>query len=278
MKYADEIYGNTTIDGIFEEPIPVAGDMGDSHGALFAQQCWEPGMGKCTMGTGCSIMMNIGDKPRRSKSRLNTSLAWGMSGKVEYVFEGVIVFQGDTVKWLRDEMGFIENSAQSEEYANRVDSCDGVYFVPAFSGLGTPYWRVDVRAMIYGMNRSTNKYHIVRAGLESSTYQIRDIIEPMKREAGVELNEFRMDGGPANNAMLMQFTADILNTKLLCNDVEELSALGAAYAGGLAVGFFKDRSEIASLFKSSTSYEPKMDREKAEALYQGWKDAVKHLL
>ena len=278
VRFSDEVYGYTTVDGIFDRPIPVAGDMGDSHGALFAQQCWERGMGKCTFGTGGSIMMNIGDGFVRSKNRIGTSIAWGLGGKVEYVFEGTIVCMGDTIKWLINEMGFIENSAQSQEYAQKVDSTDGVYLVPAFTGLGAPHWQSGVRGMICGMNRFTNKYHIVRAGVESIAYQIRDIVDPMLKDAGIELGELRVDGGPTNNSFLMQFTADILNTRLVKNSVEELSALGAAFAGGMAVGFFEGRDEIASLRRTSAEYSRTMPDDQAEALYAGWQEYVKMLL
>jgi len=275
---SDEIYGTTTLDGIFDKPVPVAGDMGDSHGALFAQQCWEKGMGKCTFGTGGSIMMNIGDTPILSKNKVVTSIAWGLSGKVEYVFEGTIVCMGDTIKWLINELGLINSNEESEIFAKKVDSTEGVYLIPAFMGLGSPYWRSDVRAMICGMNRYVNKYHIVRAGLESIAYQMRDILEQMIKDAGLSLKELRVDGGPTNNNFLMQFTADILKTDIIKNSVEELSALGAAYAGGLAVGFWKDRAEISSLWRSAKTYKRSMPESKADELYGGWLDSVQMLL
>lgn len=276
--FSDEIYGETTLDGFFDTPIPVAGDFGDSHGALFAQQCWSKGMGKCTFGTGGSIMMNIGTKPFPSKNRLNTSIAWGLGGTVEYVFEGTIINMGNTVKWLAGNMGFMENSAQSQELAQRVESTEGVYLVPAFNGLGAPYWNSDVRGIICGLLSTTRAEHVVRAGLEAISYQMRDIIDPMLRDAHMELSELRVDGGPTNNEFLMQFTADILGTELVKNNVEELSALGAAYAGGLAVGFWKDRDEIASLRKISGTYKRSMEEEQVENLYAGWKKCVRMLV
>ncbi|MCD8195841.1 MAG: glycerol kinase GlpK [Lachnospiraceae bacterium] len=278
VLFSDEIYGETTLEGYFDHPIPVAGDMGDSHGALFAQQCWNKGMGKCTFGTGGSIMMNIGEKPVRSKNRLNTSIAWGMDHVVEYVFEGTIINMGNTVSWMKNDMHFIESSAQSQELAESVDSTEGVYLIPAFNGLGAPYWDSDARGIICGLLSTSTVQHVVRAGLEAIAYQIKDIITPMMRDACLELEELRVDGGPTNNGFLMQFTADILGTRLLKNDVEELSALGAAYAGGLATGFWKDREEISGLRSASDIYERRMDEKEAEKLYAGWRKYVETLI
>jgi len=276
---SNEVFGTTTVGGIFETPIPVAGDMGDSHGALFAQQCWETGTGKCTFGTGGSVMMNIGTRPLMSKNRIVTSIAWGLSGVVEYVFEGVIICMGDTIKWLINEAGLIKNSAESQTFSEMVDSSNGVYMVPAFDGLGAPHWESELSAMICGLHRNSNKYHIVRAGVESIAYQIRDIVDPMLKDAGIPLKELGVDGGPTNNAFLMQFTADILNTRLVRNSVEELSALGAAYAGGMAVGFWKDRQELTALKRvTDDNYVRRMPDVEVENLYGGWKNAVNMLI
>lgn len=276
---SNEVFGVTTVDGIFEKPIPVAGDMGDSHGALFAQQCWEKGTGKCTFGTGGSVMMNIGTKPLLSKNKISTSIAWGLSGTVEYVFEGHIVCMGDTIKWLINEAGFIENSAESQKFSEMVDSSGGVYLVPAFDGLGAPHWQSELSGMICGLHRNSNKYHIVRAGVESIAYQIRDIVDPMLKDANVTLKELGVDGGPTNNTFLMQFTADMLNTQLVKNSVEELSALGTAYAGGMAVGFWSDRKEISTLKRVSPErFVRTMPDEEVENLYTGWQNAVKMLI
>jgi len=201
-----------------------------------------------------------------------------MSGSVEYVFEGTIICMGDTIKWLVNELGLIKNSAQSEAYANEVGSTEGVYLVPAFTGLGTPYWQSDVRAVICGMSRFSNKYHIVRAGLESIAYQMRDIIEPMERDAGTALENLRVDGGPTGNAFLMQFVADILEANLMKNSVEELSALGAAFAGGMAVGFFAGREDIATLYKTDATYRHQMPAGQVRDLYDGWKAYVNMLI
>lgn len=278
VRFADEIFGMTTVDGIFNKPVPVAGDLGDSHGALFAQQCWEKGTGKCTFGTGGSIMLNIGPKPLLSENKIATSIAWGLSGNIDYVFEGHIICMGDTIKWLIDELGLIQNSAESQIFAEKVDSTDGVYLVPAFDGLGAPYWQSSLNAMICGLSRRSNKYHIVRAGLESIVYLIRDIVDPMLKDANIVLEELRVDGGPTNNAFLMQFTADLLNTRIIKSSIEELSALGSAFAGGMAVGFWKNRDEIALLRGTCASYERTMNESSAEDLYLGWKNAVKMLI
>jgi glycerol kinase len=278
VHFSDEIFGMTTVEGIFETPIPVAGDLGDSHGSLFAQKCWKIGTGKCTYGTGGSIMMNIGTVPMLSSNKIATSIAWGLAGTIEYVFEGHIICMGDTIKWLINELGLIQNSAESQVFAEKVDSSNGVYLVPAFDGLGAPYWKSEVSALICGLSRSANKYHIVRAGVESIAYQIRDIIEPMLKDARIELKELRVDGGPTKNTFLMQFTADILNTLLVCSSVEELSALGAAFAGGIAVGFWKNREEISLLTSTCETFERTMPKETAESLYEGWQNAINMLI
>jgi glycerol kinase len=274
VKNSDEIFGYTTAEGIFKNPIPLAGVMGDSHGALFAQQCWRRGMGKCSFGTGGSIMMNIGYEPILSKNKISTSIAWGLSGKVQYVFEGTIICMGDTIKWLIDEMGLIIDGAQSQEYAEKAGSAEGVYLVPAFNGMGAPHWKPNARALICGIHRHINKFHIVRAGVESIAYQIRDIVEPMLKDSGTVLAELRVDGGPTSNAFLMDFTANILRTNVLVNSVEELSSLGTVYAAGLAVGFWKDLEEIKGLFKSSRTYTPALPESESGRLYAGWVEAV----
>jgi glycerol kinase len=290
VKNSDEIFGHTTAGGIFKKPIPVAGIMGDSHGALFAQQCWHKGMGKCSFGTGGSIMMNIGYEPILSKNKIGTSIAWGLSGgepratrsaggsgKVQYVFEGTIICMGDTIKWLVDEMGLITGSAQSQEYAEKVNSTEGVYLVPAFNGMGAPHWKPNARAVICGIHRHINKYHIVRAGVESIAYQVRDIVDPMLKDSGTDLAELRVDGGPTNNTFLMDFTSTILRTNVLVNSVEELSSLGTVYAAGLAIGFWKDLDEIKELFKSSRVHTPVLPESESSKLYAGWVEAVQLL-
>ncbi len=278
VKYSDEIFGMTTADGLFDNPVPVSGVMGDSHGALFGQQCWKPGMGKCTFGTGSSVMMNIGDKPIASKNNLATSVAWGMGGKIEYVFEGNINCTGDTIRWLVNELGLLPDARMSEEYARKVASSEGVYLVPAFMGLGAPYYESNARASITGLFRDANRYHIVRAALEAIAYQIKDIVDLMHKDAGMSFEELRVDGGPTNNALLMQFVADILNLRIVKNEIEELSALGSTFAAGLATGIYRDREYLAGLRRTSGEYQRRMEETIAQGLYDGWKLAVKKTL
>ena len=273
VRCSDEVFGETTLEGFFPAPVPVAGVLGDSHGALFGQQCWEKGMGKCTFGTGNSVMMFTGDRPVFSGQGLATSIAWGMGGKVEYVLEGNIHCTGDTLNWLQNELGLLPDVTASEEYARQVPSTQGVYLVPAFSGLGAPHYRSDARAVICGLFRNANKYHMVRAALEAIAYQIKDVVEPMTANAGA-FQEMRVDGGPTHNAFLMQFVADMVGTKIVCNEIEELSALGSATAGGLAVGVFAGREALARLRRSGKRYEKTMDDAQVRSLYEGWRQAL----
>jgi glycerol kinase len=277
VRCSDEVFGETTLEGIFPAPIPVAGVLGDSHGAMFGQQCWEKGMGKCTFGTGNSVMMFTGDRPVFSGQGLAASIAWGMSGKVEYVLEGNINCTGDTLNWLKNELGILPDAKASEEYARQVPSTQGVYLVPAFSGLGAPHYRSDARAAICGLFRNASKYHIVRAALEAIAYQIKDVVEPMTTDAGTRFEEMRVDGGPTDNVFLMQFVADMVGARIVCNEIEELSALGAASAGGLAVGMFSDREALARLRRPGKRYEKTMDDAQARALYDGWRQALQKI-
>lgn len=271
---SDSIFGYTDVDGLLERKVPLAGVLGDSHAALFAQQCWRKGMGKATFGTGSSVMLNIGDKPILSESGLATSIAWGMSGGVEYVFEGNINCSGDTLKWLKDELGVVDDVSRTGEYASRVPSSQGVYLVPAFVGLGAPHWRSDVRAIVCGLSRDSNKYHVIRAGLESIAYQIKDIVMPMQRESSLRLGELRVDGGPTNNDFLMQLVADQLGTRIVKSSLDTLSALGAAYAGGLAAGVWTSREVLSPLWQVKKAYERRISAKDADDSYEGWKRAV----
>lgn len=273
--FSDSVFGMTTLEGFFDSPIPVAGVLGDSHGAMFGQQCWERGMAKATFGTGTSVMMNIGEQPAFSSKGLATSIAWGMSGRVEYVFEGNINATGDTLKWLENEVGILPDAQASEEMATKVPSSEGVYLVPAFTGLGAPHYASNARALLCGLSRNSSRCHIVRAALEAIAYQIRDVVDPMLEDAGTRLEALRVDGGPTNNAFLMQFVSDIIGVCVVRNQIEELSALGAASAGGLACGVFASREDIRKLRKSGRTFEPKMPREEADALYAGWQRAVR---
>ncbi len=269
---SDSIFGETDLDGVFHKKVPVCGVMGDSHGALFGQHCWKPGMGKCTFGTGSSVMVNIGDVPLLSDEGLATSVAWNLSGKTQYVYEGNINCTGDTLNWLQNEMEILPDAMLSEEYATKVEENYGVYLVPAFLGLGAPYYDAEARGIICGLFRNANKYHIVRAALESIAYQINDILLLMKKKMSLE--ELRVDGGATRNAFLMQFVSDICQVGIVKNQIEELSALGAYYAGGLGTGMFQNREEIEKLYRADRIYRPKMERQKADLFYTGWQKAV----
>jgi glycerol kinase len=278
VKYSNKIFGYTTCDTILPKEIPISGVMGDSHGALFGQNCFEKGMAKTTYGTGSSIMMNIGAKPLESQNGIVTSIAWGMDNRVDYVFEGNINCTGDTIKWLVDDLELIGSSRESEHLAVSVNDNDGVYIVPAFVGLGAPYWDSEARASITGITRGTQKAHIVRAAEESIAYQIKDVIDLMIEQSGVPLRELRVDGGPTKDNFLMQFQADMLNVDVVRNRIEELSALGSAYMAGLAVGFWKNQQEIKALRIQDATFSSGMQDNSRERLYQGWKEAVRRTL
>ncbi len=273
VQNADTVFGETTLDGLLPRPLPVAGVIGDSQGALLGQHCWDKGNGKCTLGTGTSVMINIGDIPHQAVPGIATSVAWSIRGKTNYVFEGNISCTGDTLNWLIQEVGILPNVKQSEEYANSVEDNGGVYLVPAFVGLGAPYYASNARAIICGLSRDSNKFHIVRAGLEAIAYQIRDITTLM---GGV--SELRADGGASNNTFLMQFIADMLDARIVKNEIEELSALGAYYAGRLAMGLSPSLDALADLYKPGRVFSSEMGREKSNRLYSGWKHAVQKTL
>lgn len=269
---SDSIFGETDMDGVFNRKIPICGVLGDSHGALFGQHCWRPGMGKCTFGTGSSVMVNIGDRPLMSDDGLATSVAWNLSGKTQYVYEGNINCTGDTLNWLKNEVEILPDAKFSEEYATKVEENFGVYLVPAFLGLGAPYYDAQARGVICGLFRNANKYHIVRAALESIAYQINDVLLLMKKK--IPLTELRVDGGPTKNAFLMQFTADICRVEIAKNRIEELSALGAYYAGGLGTGMFQSQEEIEKLYRADRIYSPQMEQQRVDELCMGWQNAV----
>ncbi|MBN1184470.1 MAG: glycerol kinase GlpK [Bacteroidales bacterium] len=273
-KPADAIFGNTTAGGVFTNPIPISGILGDSHGALFGQRCYHKGLSKTTYGTGSSVMMNIGEKAAEAPEGLVTSIGYGIKGKTDYVFEGNIHSTGATIKWMVDAMGIMSTSAESEKLATSVNSTEGVYFVPAFAGLGAPYWDNKVRACISGIHGGTNKAHIVRAGLESIAYQVKDLLDLMAAKAGIALKEIRVDGGPTRNRFLMQFQADMLGAPIVVSDIEEASALGAALAGGLGTGIWKDLITLEALYTSKGKTQPKMKTEERDLLYNGWIKAV----
>lgn len=274
VRNSNDIYGNTLNNSVFGKGIPITGVLGDSHAALFGQNCFKAGMVKCTYGTGSSVMMNIGKKLLEPKSKLSTSIAWSINGEIEYVLEGNINCAGDTVRWLVDELELIPDASSAEKIAKSLQGSEGVYFIPAFVGLGAPYWDSDAKASITGITRGTKKAHIVRAAEESIAYQIKDVLDLMVKESGTELKELRVDGGPTRDSFLMQFQADILNMPVVCASIEEMSAIGAAYMAGLAVGFWNSKEELQSLRKIGLIYYPEMDIERRDILYSGWKEAI----
>ncbi|MBO6241001.1 MAG: glycerol kinase GlpK [Butyrivibrio sp.] len=268
---SDSCYGYTDFEGLLSEKIPIHGVMGDSHAALFGQDCCEKGKTKATYGTGSSIMMNIGEKPILSKNGLVTSLAWGRGGHVQYVLEGNLNYTGAVITWLKDDLGLIENAAETEKFANEATRDDELYLVPAFTGLGAPYWNFRAKAAIIGMDRTTGKAEFCRAALECIAYQITDIVKAMSEDSGVTLSELRVDGGPTRNEYLMQFQSDMAGCKVLVPNQEELSGIGAAYMAGIAAGLWDD--SILSKLKR-TVHEPTMDEKKVKSKYEGWKKAV----
>lgn len=272
---SDGLFGETDFEGLLPHAIPIHGVLGDSHGALFGQGCLKRGMMKTTYGTGSSIMMNIGEKPIFSDLGVVTSLAWKVGGKVQYVLEGNINYTGAVITWLKDQMGLLANAGESGTLARSANPADHTYLVPAFSGLGAPYWRSDVSAALVGMSRTTTKAEVVKAGLECIAYQITDIVKLMAEAAGIEELELRVDGGPTRNKFLMQFQSDILNCTVQVPDAEELSGIGAAYAAGLGAGIYGE--DVFNSMKY-TPFTPEMDEETRQKKYGGWRDAVAMLL
>ena len=272
---SDSNFGETDVEGLFPKPIPIHGVLGDSHGSLFGQGCLKSGMIKSTYGTGSSIMMNIGEKPVLSTHGVVTSLAWSMSGKVNYVLEGNLNYTGATITWLKDDLKLIASPAETEKLAREAVSDDSLYLIPAFSGLGAPYWDSRAAAAIVGMTRTTGKAEVVRAGVECIAFQITDIVKAMSEDAGVTVSELRVDGGPTKNAYLMQFQSDIARACVQVPDSEELSGIGPAYAAGLALGVWDEK--IFEKLKR-IKYEPKMDEQLRDRKYQGWLSAVQRIL
>ncbi len=272
---SDAYYGETDFDGLLKRPVPIHGVLGDSHGSLFGQGCRKPGMTKATYGTGSSIMMNIGEQPVLSTHGVVTSLAWSMGGKVNYVLEGNLNYTGAVITWLKDDLKLIESPGETGLLAEQAVKDDSLYLVPAFSGLGAPYWDSRATAAIVGMTRTTGKAEVVRAGVECIAYQITDIVKAMSEDAKVKVDELRVDGGPTKNTYLMQFQSDIAEAAVQVPDSEELSGIGPAYAAGLALGVW-DESVFGRLKR--VKYEPEMAGEVREKKYEGWKAAVGRIL
>lgn len=268
---SSRIYGYAAIQG---EQVPIAGIAGDQQAALFGQCCFEKGEAKNTYGTGCFLLMNTGEKPCVSQNGLLTTIAIGLDGKVQYALEGSVFVGGAVIQWIRDEMRFITEAQDAEYYAQKVPDTGGVYLVPAFTGLGAPYWDMYARGCMIGLTRGTKREHIIRAALEAIAYQSADLVAAMERDTGVLLSELKVDGGASRNGFLMQFQADILNRRVLLPATSETTALGAAFLAGLATGVWSNPEEIRSQWNCKTSYEPKMEEAEQKRLLRGWKKAV----
>lgn len=268
---SNSIFGYTSFEGYLDKEIPICGVIGDSHGALFGQGCLQKGMAKVTYGTGSSVMMNVGEKPVYSENGVVTSLAWGIDGKVNYVLEGNINYTGAVISWLEKELGLVNSAQETEKLAYKANYDDTTYLIPAFTGLGAPYWSSDAKAMIYGMTRNTGKAEIARAALECIGYQIADALEIMIKDSKIDLKELRVDGGPTRNKYLMQFQSDMTNIAIQIPDTEELSGIGAAYLAGLKIGIFDET--VFDVIKRE-KYIPQMTEEEREKKHKGWNEAI----
>ncbi|WP_373074579.1 glycerol kinase GlpK [Zeaxanthinibacter enoshimensis] len=276
VKDSSEVYGNSKTT-VFASKIPIAGIAGDQMAALFGQMCTKKGMVKNTYGTGCFMLMNIGDKPIISEHNLLTTVAWRIKGKTVYALEGSIFIGGAVVQWLRDGLGIIKRSRDVEPLGESVDSTEGVYFIPAFAGLGAPYWNQKAKGVIFGMTRGTTDAHIARASIESIAYQTMDILTSMQADSGLQIKELRVDGGASVNDTLMQFQADILDSVTIRPKITETTALGAAYLAGLAVGFWESEEQIGEMWQEEKRFEPEEDRSKVTEGIKGWYRAIKAL-
>ena len=277
VKPSSCVYGCTD-PSFFGGSIPIAGAAGDQQSALFGQTCFHPGEAKNTYGTGCFLLMNTGERPVFSENGLVTTIAWGIDGKVTYALEGSIFVAGAAIQWLRDEMRLIDSSEDSEYMAKKVSDTNGCYVVPAFTGLGAPYWDQYARGTIVGISRGTNTAHIARAALEGIAFQTMDITNAMSRDAGIPLKELKVDGGASRNNLLMQFQADLLGTRVIRPQVVETTAMGAAYLAGLAVGYWSSIDEIRKQWRIDRTFEPSWEEDKIQAAKDGWEDAVKRTL
>ncbi|MGX7419105.1 glycerol kinase GlpK [Carnobacterium gallinarum] len=274
VRSSSEVYGETIEYHMFGQRVPIAGVAGDQQAALFGQNCFEEGMIKNTYGTGCFILMNTGETAVNSDNGLITTIAYGLDGKVNYALEGSVFVAGSAVQWLRDGLKMFTDAGETEEFALRAGTSDGVYMVPAFVGLGAPHWDTDARGAIFGLTRGTSKEIFIRATLESIAYQSKDVMETMIKDSGIPITEMRVDGGAAKNNFLMQFQSDILDIEIKRPKVSETTALGAAYLAGLATGFWESIEDIKANWLLDESYTPKMAEEERQDLYQGWQKAV----
>jgi glycerol kinase len=274
----DHLFGRIDEPDLFPEGVLIAGVIGDSQGALFGQQCIHPGMAKGTFGTGTSILMNVGKKPIQAAGGLVSAIAWGVGGRVEYALEAIIHSTGDSLNWARDQMGLYRTFEELEEMITAIPDTGGVYLVPAFIGLGAPHWNPRARAAFVGMNRSSDRRHLLRATVESIAYQVTDAVRLLERHTGMRLAELRVDGGATTNGTLMQLQADLLNVPVVSSEAAELSALGSAYIGGLALGVWSNEQELASFYRKRHTYIPQMDEEERSRLDNGWQAALKAVL
>lgn len=276
VKNSSEVYGETE-ESLVGGRIPISGVAGDQQAALFGQCCFEPGEGKNTYGTGCFLLLNTGEKAVMSKNGLLTTIAAGIDGKVTYALEGSVFVAGAAIKWLRDELKLISSAEETNDLSVSVKDSNGVYVVPAFTGLGAPYWDAYARGAVFGLSRGTTKAHFVRATLESLAYQTADVLLAMQEDAGISLNSLRVDGGASANDFLLQFQADILGVEILRPEVIETTALGAAYLAGLAVGYFKDKQEIKDNWNLKNTFKNSMTEDDRKRLYSGWKESVSRI-
>tara|TARA_R110000751_G_scaffold68349_1_gene139166 strand:- start:543 stop:2045 length:1503 start_codon:yes stop_codon:yes gene_type:complete len=273
VRQSSEVYGHTK-STFYDTKIPIAGIAGDQQAALFGQMCTKPGMVKNTYGTGCFMLMNIGDKPIVSQNNLLTTVAWKVNGKTTYALEGSIFIAGAVVQWLRDGLKIIRNSSEIEKLAASVDSSDGVYFVPAFAGLGAPHWNQHAKGTMFGLTRGSTDAHIARAALESIAFQTMDILKAMEADADISIKELRVDGGATINNMLMQFQSDVLNTQTVRPKIVETTAMGAAFLAGLAVGYWESTDEIQDIWQIDKTFKPTKDRAETETNIKGWYRAI----
>jgi glycerol kinase len=273
IQPSSSFFGTTDLNSLLREPAPVAAMIGDSHAAAFGEGCFEPGTAKATLGTGCSILMNIGSNPIASNNGMVTTICWSIEGRVDYALEGVIVSCGATIEWLKKELQLFDDSKETEAMARAVNDNGGVYLVPAFSGLGSPHWQMDRKASITGMSFGTTKNHIVRAALESIPYQVKDVISAMEKDAGLVLKELNTDGGMTSNSFVLQFIADLLNKPVAGIGMPDVSALGAAYLAGLKVGVYKDINVLKN-FNAEKKYYPANDKEAVKNGYEGWLNVI----
>ena len=271
-------FGETDLCGALAEPVPIIGVMGDSQAALFAQRCFEPGTAKATFGTGSSVLLNIGSSLKLSKSGVVTALAWVLGGEPVYAFEGIIINSAATLKWLQTQLALFRDIDELDELAREVEDTGGVYLVPAFSGLGLPHWSPDARAAIVGLSDHSDRRHVARAAIESIAYQLRDALDAMQRESGVDLNLVKADGGPTANDLLMQFTADITGTELEVANVPDCSPLGAVLMGLLGLGIYPSLESISDLGLGGRSFRPEMPGAEAKDYHDGWQTAVRQVL